>query len=104
MNEPRFTKGPWRVNDDNDQIGDVWSVPENKPVAMAQITGPVKRREDHSERIANAHLMAAAPDLYEALANIVCQFEEALEMHTPRDREVICQAKAALLKASPEKK
>ncbi len=68
MNEkPGFTKGPWLAHDDPefDQVtirlaeDDHWG-----HVEIAEVTG------SESDRIANAQLMAASPDLYEAVVMI----------------------------------
>ena len=58
----RFTPGPWRVNTDYGQLGDVTSR-NGQPVAYAQaILGDTRT---HERRKANAHLIAAAPTLFE---------------------------------------
>lgn len=59
------TPGPWRVNTDNQQIGDVWSIPADVPVAQAQMIGSL-RHPNHEERRANARLIAAVPELLAA--------------------------------------
>ncbi len=53
---------------------------------------------DPQEYRANAHLIAAAPDMYEALKGIVVQFAGLLN---PTDRECIRRAEQALSKAVP---
>lgn len=66
MSEPKFTPGPWIVCPD---------VGLQIPVASVAKEG-LKRNVSHvagirnGEGAANAHLIAAAPDLYEALDNL----------------------------------
>jgi hypothetical protein len=62
MSEPKFTPGPWSVwpgNDDNEKVTD-----DKLGRHLAYI---VRGAPEH---IANARLIAAAPDLYSALYDI----------------------------------
>lgn len=82
MSEPKFTKGPWRLTDSND---DTW---------IRVIANRVDQHDPHGEFIAdccnespecvdedkaNAHLIAAAPELFEALVRIRETDEAALK-------------------------
>jgi hypothetical protein len=59
--EAKHTAGPWKVDGPPDnQI--VWSSPENRVCFLAHSNGA-----DEARDVANARLIAAAPDLYEAL-------------------------------------
>jgi hypothetical protein len=60
----KHTKGPWRVVQDT--LGSVADA-NGMTVAQAAQTKPIHCREDHNERLANASLIAAAPDLLAAL-------------------------------------
>lgn len=62
----KHTKGPWQVAKDG-SIGSIETVNGNKPIGHSFQTQPTRRPEDHEERIANAYVMAAGPDLLEAL-------------------------------------
>lgn len=69
--EPGFTPGPWRVGSHSDtDIGIIAPNSEHggQMVAMAVIDEDVAQDED--EHLANARLVAAAPDLYAALGAI----------------------------------
>jgi len=74
MTDTKFTPGPWVV-DFNGTIGHVKSVAKNK----SNNTPTVARYDigipgvSESEKYANAHLIAAAPKLYEALTR--CKFD-----------------------------
>ena len=97
MNETKFTPGPWKISEYRNShsmiiVGsDEWDVAE----------------VGYPNRDANAHLIAAAPDLYKALANlepyldaIVC-YASTIEEHPPNG--FILETKAALAKARGEK-
>ena len=55
MAEPKWTPGPWHVVDGKEVAA--------QDGGVAEI---VTWHRDHDEIVANAHLIAAAPDLYEA--------------------------------------
>ncbi len=75
MSKAGYTKGPWRVEEGTTLV---WGACDNQdttgrgmgyPVAEARVSGIspwAKGRPDRDEGKANAHLIAAAPDLYEA--------------------------------------
>lgn len=93
MTETKFTKGPWEFRTDKDgtpYVGTgIFKIVESIWGTTPSVDGTVK-----DDRIANAHLIAAAPELYEAL-------EECLNMvsgdgHPPnwdRIREVLKAAR-----------
>ena len=65
----KWTKGPWHVEigeDEND--GDIYVC---HPETECDATTIVNFEEPTDEDAANAHLIAAAPDLYEALDTLV---------------------------------
>ena len=57
-----FTKGEWKLDEDNKHV--MREITTDKPIAV--IIG-----EPDTERQANARLIAAAPEMYETLADIV---------------------------------
>ena len=67
MSEPKFTKGPWKVVDNGHflQISFPW---ENNPNVIDRYCRSVA--DIHNNDIANANLIAAAPDMYEALEEV----------------------------------
>lgn len=70
MGEKKFTPGPWQTDPEcghESVLG-----PNGAMVADCAIFGLSKQfRARGGDNVANAHLIAAAPDLYEALAALV---------------------------------
>lgn len=94
VSEPKWTKGPWRaVNLNGPKVKPRWGIVSNSDelgeIAEVRLGGE-----------ANARLIAAAPDLYEALQAMVefyaadCEADCKVEEHGPAG-----QARAALAKA-----
>lgn len=78
--KPKHTPGPWRVADDG-SIGTILSI-DGTVVAQAQQCRPRTHDPLHLERKANARLIAAAPELLEALKstmNHIKMLEEGIE-------------------------
>ncbi len=103
MTEQKFTPGPWQHGLAEFQVCRVF--PPNSAAAIAQIYGlpeqtrtdaPEMSEERFVEGLANAHLIAAAPALYAALAEMVDAAEgRPIIANQPRD----VRARAALKKA-----
>ena len=85
-----FTQGPFSVAETRHKYDIVIRGPKNEPIALVLIAGFSKK-----EGAANANLIAAAPDLLEALKR--CKFD-SLNM-TLEDREF---CRAAIAKATGE--
>lgn len=130
MTEPKWTPAPWRECGHargGCTCGLVWSVVHDFPVAEATIGKwgdpvPVLKRVNRKHEAAielmeygevgeamgkaNARLIAAAPDLYEALQNITGRFEKCCRAMGSDDEfiaEATKSANAALAKARGEK-
>lgn len=71
MSETGWTPGPWGIGDGNE----VFAVGAGRSVALVCA---------HSEGEANAHLIAAAPDLYEALDRAARTFRSYEAMHAEK--------------------
>jgi len=77
MSEEKFTKGPWMKS----------GVRSTSPTYKGHGVGPDSdwivivpyNDKDHSECLANAHLIAAAPELYEACTPLAQILERAVE-------------------------
>ena len=106
MTEPKFTPGPWFTDD----YGYIFSGERRDAHMIAEVRGWgwIQYLPDPEQiQDANAHLIAAAPDLYKALAHlepyldaIVC-YASTIEEHPPNG--FILETKAALAKARGER-
>lgn len=121
MSETKFTPGPWLsqsvqphvaaegiVTVDMDAAPACWTVWRryrdfkgrrvHRPICEVHIVG-----QEWSEAEANAHLIAAAPELYEALALILPMARGyAAANRVGKNAEFIAEAEAALRKARGE--
>lgn len=93
MNMPKFTPGPWEVSKVYGQQGLIVALGGE---AIASVTGYYTRA---GQTEGNARLIAAAPELYEALCELL---EWGREHTSPRDanspHELLVKASAALAK------
>lgn len=81
----KHTPGPWNVVEGRTQ-GSVEIFADQKAIAECW------RRNDAPTEIANARLIAAAPDLLEALREMVVKAYEWHPSHTEKARAVIAKA------------
>jgi hypothetical protein len=92
MNKTKHTEGPWSVEDTGDPVDtlDIVAGADREPgdwqfVGLA--TSDEERGVDWGQTIANAHLMAAAPEQNTALADLVEWAEAALAV--AREQQVL---------------
>jgi hypothetical protein len=99
MLKPGFTRGPWGYNAESGEIylddGEVFPL-------VATVNGDLT---SEAQAIADGHLIAAAPDMYEALQEIAAR-DSYIDASPRGNREVRYGehgriARAALSKASP---
>ena len=88
-----FTQGPFSVAETRHKYDTVIRGPKNEPIALVLIAGFSKK-----EGAANANLLAAAPDLLEALIELADCGAEAWG----EDRPCVKWARAAIAKATGE--
>lgn len=71
MTNAKWTQGPWVLSEDRGHMGS-WLLYSEEEYGIGQAWDI----NDNPENKANAHLIAAAPDLYEALKKMVdaCPF------------------------------
>ena len=101
----KHTSGPWIVDHEDDDYITQQNVAED--ISIAQILpidkGGPKGFHRGSETDANARLIAAAPDLLEALIDIADDYEERFDMESPSTnpsmKMVVQAARAAIAKA-----
>lgn len=97
MSEFKGTPGPWKVN----TIGQHWN---NKSLTHIEVTFGMEGECvcDTVYEMADANLIAAAPELLEALQDVLSEFEGILldEYSTePEENEYCVKARAAIAKA-----
>ncbi len=100
MSEPKWTPGPWHVT----TCMDYWVEPENRPDDEAGIAhcGDIHWPNYETKQLeweANARLIAAAPDLYAALEQLV-KVAYGEEYTAEDDRITKAMVTAALAKAT----
>lgn len=106
-NETKFTPGPWEIHqgDDGQPIAGIRERADGRFVALTQFDAEDCRtvetaNDRRAECAANAHLIAAAPDLYAAVRlafDVIHAGHHHLEANCP---DLLCrQMHAALAKA-----
>lgn len=98
--ETKFTPGPWKVEPVN-YDGDGGTLVRFNGVCIANVWGVLEYRQVDEESSANAHLIAAAPELYEAMEDLLTVladrkykgFEARLESHSRIARAALAKAR-----------
>lgn len=98
MSKENFTKGPWMIAPESGTF--VYALgPQGTNVFWCDVQAAGKERASSKECAANTHLIAAAPELYEALEQAVTSM---LDSGHSGSSVVVKSAKAALAKARGE--
>lgn len=97
MSKTKFTPGPWKLHPNNDYIFsfkslDDWDNPR-------PICSPAVIYKENEENEANARLIAAAPELYDAVKELLYALQDDENWRTSGVYE---DAEAALAKARGE--
>lgn len=95
--EVKFTPGPWIALPNAPRADDYWRVSDREDFVCQMFS----ERCEFENAKANAHLIAAAPDLYEALKWIADQYANQDLSHVDFRVEAARRAEAALSKAQP---
>jgi hypothetical protein len=97
MNKTKFTPGPWIKRGKG-------TIETSGGAEVASVMdGQMLDRVDHETQEANAHLIAAAPELYEALEELHAQQNgPPLEKYKTRWEKAMRKTEAALAKARGE--
>ena len=88
------TPPPWHAF-----AGAVFTGPKTSPTFVARIDKGDDSIAEWDERYANAHLIAAAPELLAALDGMMDQFEDN-EQYCDYDAAVVATAREAIAKAT----
>lgn len=108
MSDTKFTKGEWEVADGT-KIGEqvlFIHIPEmeSRGKVVCRLTRVVYTHIPLSEQdIANAHLIAAAPELYAMLEGLLCHFKSGDSDHFELNDAKIPELDNLLAKARGEK-
>lgn len=98
MSETKFTPGPWAINSLTGPT-EIAAVKPFRDIGVAYTDG----YGADATGVANARLMAAAPDLYEALTRLLASHGPGnAEAHQPGCQCAVHEAMAALAKARAE--
>ena len=101
MTEPKWTPGPWKVGGYMAVRGHTATIETNNERVLLHIATVFTDRCDEWSA-ANSRLIAAAPELYEALKNLVIGYEGAIRMLGQDPSEGSRYARAVLAKARGE--
>ena len=95
----KFTPGPFSVAETRHKYDIVIRGPKNEPIALVLIAGFSKK-----EGAANANLLAAAPDLLEALRGMLAMWRSVCRAQgwEPEHLAEAVRAQAAIAKATGE--
>lgn len=101
MNHRKHTKGPWKATNtllvpwgsEHAQACLIESITEDKPLAIVILEGPFESDVLEDEGEANAHLIAAAPEMLKTLETLFKSggLEKGSELH----HQVFCLIKKA---------
>jgi hypothetical protein len=96
MNDKKWTKGPWEVDFQNCHVGQV-AVCHGDGDGYWEVWSP--NWGGGIDQEANAHLIAAAPELYEALDELADLMQGVIDGDYKPDSYTLQVAKVALAKA-----
>lgn len=100
MSELKHTKSPWLIADDDPTF--VYALgPHGTNLFWVPVQASGPEKIGREEAVANAHLIAAAPELLAALQDLIEDITH--EDHRPKDwsvQAVVRQARAAIAKAT----
>ena len=103
MSSPRqHTPGPWSLSPSFDRIERRVQHGDNPPLVWGIASGINSAHPDYmprAEQIANARLIAAAPELLEALEAVLPDLEHYVATHGPGPDKRLAIARAAIAKA-----
>ena len=94
------TPAPWQIEWNVAQGGEGHYIKDSQDTGeLSRIAAVLFHDDADGETRANARLLAAAPDLLEALIQITCQLERVGDTCEHKDGQFISAARAAIAKA-----
>lgn len=103
MKEEKFTKGPWSADS---PYSTMFMVVDSQQQPITEVQCGTDEHGDYlacEKEKANAHLIAAAPELYDALEDLLEQLDMTPELNLDSWGVYTFEAEAALAKARGEK-
>ena len=95
----QHTPGPWRVDVAQDRDGTIHSVDVREAAYGLFVAAVEAHTEEHADVMANARLIAAAPELLAVLKRMVLDCERTVELECVHGSQVVDDAIAAIAKA-----
>jgi len=98
MSETKHTPGPWIIQHEMDNEGIyIYEDESENEICRIPNTNEVEKWgnlmiEDPETRVANARLIAAAPELLNALQDIKCLLQELGEDNSPQSKDALAIA------------
>lgn len=110
MSEPKWTPGKWEFLEADyiDEVYDnclpftIGGGPNHDDLAIIYSCEDANVSVSRDEAIANAHLIAASPELYEALVYLVSESDDEMDEDYNPHAKPLAQARAALKSARGE--
>lgn len=100
MSASNHTPGPWHIGSTNEDRNFVYG-PDDDVVAIAEDPGNFLSDAEEEKDNANARLIAAAPELLEALTKLVEKLDVGHEDGFAAAAQAICEARVLLTRISP---
>lgn len=86
MSEAKFTKGEWFIEKDANWNDDYWAISVKRNYddsihhCFAEVVYKMEHEDSNPELEANAHLIAAAPEMYAMLEKVLTEYKEMFGM------------------------
>ena len=97
--ESKHTQGPWRTNGCTVEVANAWALRIAGAVPPSTLNGYAPKSLDEAK--ANARLIAAAPEMLEALATLIgCAETDGMDGKSNVWRSAMIDARAAIAKAT----
>src|SRR5258708_2795590 len=100
MQKAKHTPGPWWIGEESEDFGSHTPIHANEWGAVAQVVTEMADQGESAEGIANARLIAAAPDLLRALELVVNSDMAQREEDEGSISTELAHARAAIAKAT----